>query len=73
MPNTVNYRKAALLVSYLDHSELLYLSDEKRYVWMRPNADRTAMHETRIDVNSHGAAILVTRAKVRKVSESSLK
>ena len=64
MSTVAIYRKATLLVTYYDSSELLYLPDEKRYVWMRPNGDRTKMHEVRINASCHQEAVLITRARI---------
>lgn len=69
MVTTAEYRKTILLVTYYDRSELLYLPEEKRYVWMRPNYDRTKMFETRINANNHHVAIMAIRAKSYKEVE----
>lgn len=72
MVNDIRYRKAILLVTYYDRSELLYLPDEKRYVWMRLNDDCTKMFETRISADTHGQAITVVRLRILKEYENSL-
>jgi hypothetical protein len=72
MDNDTRYRKALLLVTYYDRSELLYLTDEKRYVWMRPNDDCTKMFETRIAASKHREAIVVVRRRIHKEYEKSL-
>lgn len=69
MVTTAEYRKTILLVTYYDRSELLYLPEEKRYVWMRPNYDRSKMFETRINANNHQVAIMAIRAKSYKEVE----
>lgn len=66
MINGTDYRKATLLVTYYDGSELLFLPDEKCYVWMQPNNDRTKMHEIRINGSCHQEAVIITRVRINK-------
>ena len=69
MENGTRYRKVLLLVTYYDSSELLYLLDEKRYVWMRPNEDRSKMFEIKISASKHQEAIIVVRRRIFKEYE----